>query len=213
MDTRLGNTRMGVLLCAACVLAGQAASADTTYVVDKVTITGSRTVPNEKLMGTIQEHAGSRVTRDDIVADRDAISKELENAHVGGSVSARITSKGTHVSVEFIVNDEGVQAPVVTHVAPTLNSELFDGNKALSSDKLRAASGLNPGDALSDAKIQAAQKAIQAAYNTAKLPLDVNITGNIAQNGSKVDLTWHITEKKGKAKRNTEDEGGQKLDQ
>ena len=212
MNTRSKNLG-GVLLCAACVLVSQAAMADTTYIVDKVTIVGSRTVPVETLYSAIEEHKGSTVTQADIIADQGKILKVLGDANVGGGIKTSMASRGKHVEVTFLITDTGKQAAVVTKVAPVLNTELFDGNKALSADALRAASGLKPGDELSDAKVQAAQKAIQAAYTAAKLPLNVNITGSIAQKGGKVDLTWQITEKKGKAKRNTEDEGGQKLDQ
>ena len=202
-----------LLLLGGAMLASFPAWADPSFVLDHVTITGNKSVTTDKLMDAIQERPGSRISQADILADRDSMMKVLEGANVVGSVGARITTKpNKHVLVEFTVDDRGVQAPTVTKVAARLNTQIFEGNKALTTEQLRAASGLNPGDTLTDATVQAAEKAIQAAYAKSKLPLDVNITGSIAQNAGKVDITWHITEKKGKPKRNTDDEGGQKLD-
>lgn len=195
-----------VLLAAPAALAD---SLDTPHVVDKVTITGSRSVPTEKLTAVLQEHAGSSVTQSDIAADRDAIMKVLGQANVGGRVAARITEepKHKHLTVEFIVVDEGIQKPAVTHVAAKLHTELFSGNAAISSEKLTAAAGLQPGQTLSNEAVQAAQKAIVAAYAAAKLPLNVNVSGDIQQTpDGKVDLTWKIVETKAKKKRNTEDD-------
>ena len=137
--------RFGVLLGGALLLAG-AASAETTYIVDKVTITGSTTVPPEKLYAAIQEHKGSAVTQADIVADQDAITKVLGASNVVGGIKTTMSAKSNkHIEVVFAVEDHGAQAPVVTKIAPKLHAELFDGNKSVSSDKLAAAAGLNPG--------------------------------------------------------------------
>ena len=53
--------RVHILLLAGMVLGASSAWADTTYVVDKVTITGSKSVPTAKLLGAIREQKGSRV--------------------------------------------------------------------------------------------------------------------------------------------------------
>ncbi len=189
-------------LTLATVLAAGAASADTTYTVDKVSITGSRSVPTSKLLSAIQEHAGSRVSQADIVADQDAITKVLGAANVVGGIKTSMVSKpNKHIEVIFAVDDQGVQAPTVTKVAPKLHAEMFEGNKAITSDKLMAASGLNPGDSLTDAKVVDAEKRVQAAYAAAKLPLDVSINGStVVTSPGYVDVTWHIVETKGKAK-------------
>ncbi len=197
------------LLLGATLLAAPTAWAETTYTVSKVTITGSKTVPNDKLMAAVQEHPGQKVTVNDIIADRDAISKVLEDAHVGGSVKPSVKTTGAKSEIIFAIEDQGVQAPVVTHVAPKLNSEIFDGNNSIPSDKLVAASGLTPGEDLDNAKITAAQQAIVAAYKSAKLPVGMSISGeNKVVGNGKVDVYWHIVESKAaKKKKNTDDEG------
>ncbi len=199
------------LLLGATMLAAPAAWAETVYNVAKVTIVGSKTVPNDKLYAVVQEHPGQKVTVNDIIADRDAISKVLEDAHVGGAVKPSVKTTGTKSEIIFSIEDQGVQAPIVTKVAPKLDAEIFDGNASIPSDKLAAASGLTPGEDLSNDKITAAQVAIVAAYKAAKLPVGINISGeNKVVGNGKVDVYWHIVETKAKAKKkksNGDDEG------
>ncbi len=207
------------LLLGSAMLAGPTAFAqglDTPHTLDKVSITGSRSVPTDQLMAVLQEHKGDKVTQNDIVADRDAIMKVLGKANVGGSVKARmvLNPNTKRLTVEFIVNDEGVQAPVTKHVLPKLRMETFTGNASVASDTLTAAAALKPGQDLTNETIQAAQKAIVAAYAAAKVPVNVNVTGDINQTpDGKVDLTWKIVESKAKKKRRNTDDDGQKLGQ
>jgi outer membrane protein assembly factor BamA len=186
-----------------------AAWADTTYTVDKVIITGSKTVPTDKLLAAVQEHAGSRVTQADIVADQEAILKVLGAANVVGGIQTSMRSKpNNHIDVIFAVNDQGAQAPVVTKVAPKLHAETFVGNVSIPSDKLAAASGLTIGEDLDNSKITAAQQAIAAAYKAAKLPVGMNLSGAIQTvSPGQVDVVWTIQETKAKKKKSTEDEG------
>jgi outer membrane protein assembly factor BamA len=197
---------VGALLLGTTLLAAPAAWAETTYNVSKVTIVGNKSVPTDQLLAVVQEHPGSKVTVNDIIADRDAISKVLENAHVVGSVKPSIKTQGAKSEVIFTVDDQGVQAPVVTHVAPKLDQQIFEGNNSIPSDKLAAATGLTPGEDLSNEKISAAQQAIFNTYKTAKLPISVSISGeNKAVAGGKYDVIWHITETKAKKKKKDTD--------
>ena len=190
--------RVHILLLAGTVLGASSAWADTTYVVDKVTITGSKSVPTAKLLGAIREQKGSRVTQADIVADQDAISKVLGEANVVGGIQTSMATKpNKHIEVTFAVRDEGVQAPTVTKVAAKLHAQIFDGNKSISSDKLAAATGLNPGDELTNDKVLAAENAIGAAYKAAKLPINMSLSGGPQKTaGAQYDLLWHIKETK-----------------
>jgi outer membrane protein assembly factor BamA len=174
-----------------------------------VIITGSKTVPTDKLLAAVQEHAGSRVTQADIVADQEAILKVLGAANVVGGIQTSMRSKpNNHIDVIFAVNDQGAQAPVVTKVAPKLHAETFVGNVSIPSDKLAAASGLTIGEDLDNSKITAAQQAIAAAYKAAKLPVGMNLSGAIQTvSPGQVDVVWTIQETKAKKKKSTEDEG------
>ncbi len=205
------KTFSAALLCASLLSAG-AAFADTTYTVDKVTITGSKTVPTQTLLDAIQTHKGSRATQADIVADQDTITKVLGKANVVGGIKTSIKSyPNKHIEVIFALDDQGAQAPVVNHVAPKLHSEKFVGNVVLSSADLEAAAGLKPGQDLTNAEMVAAQKAIAAAYKTAKKPVNVSINMQIAQSKTgEADVTWNIVETKAKAKKRSADDDGSK---
>ena len=199
------------------VFTAVAAHADTIYTIDKVTISGSKSVPASQLYGVIKEHPGMKATKDDIVGDQDAISAQLSKSNVVGGIKTQLLGPkpNGHYEVTFIVQDNGVQAPVVTHVAPKLDKQTVDGNASIPSDKLLAATGLQPGDQLTNEKVLAAETAIQGVYKQAKLPVSMTINGSTqAVDGGRVDVMWHIVETKAKKKpRNTDDEGGQKVDQ
>ena len=199
------------LLLGAALFGAPSAWAGTTWTVDKVIITGNKSVPTDKLMAVVQEHSGSKVTVDDITGDRDAISKVLEDAHVLGAVQPSMKAVGQRVDIIFAIDDQGVHAPTVTKVAPKMHAQIFDGNNLVTTDTLTAATGLQVGQDLSDEKIVAAQAAIKAAYDKAKLPpgVGVNIKGETTKLADGTyDVTWHITETKAKKKkRDTDDDG------
>ena len=202
------------LFCSVALSAGAAHAQ--TYTVDKVTITGSKTVPTADLLAAIQEHKGSKVTKDEIIADQDAITNVLHKANVVGGIKTSMASKpGNHIEVVFALDDQGAQAPVITKVAPKLHAETFAGNVFESTANLQAAAALNPGDSLSNDKIAAAQKALVALYAAAKAPVSVSVGVDFKTvSPGLVDVVWTIVETKAKKKRrNTEDEGGQKLEQ
>ncbi len=202
------------LLCTTMLAAG-AARADTTYTVDKITITGSKTVPTQTILDALSIHKGSHVTQADIVAGQDDVANTLKKANVVGGIKTGMRSlPKNHVEVIYMIDDQGAQAPVVNHVLPKLHAETFAGNKALPTDQLRAAAGLTPGQDLSNDKIAAAQQAIIAAYKAAKKPVDVQVSGAISQSkGGLTDVTWNIIETKGKAAAKKDDRSQEEKDQ
>ncbi len=196
------NLSAAAALCTTLLAAG-AARADTTYTVDKITVTGSKTVPTQTILDGLNMHKGSHVTQADIVAGQDDVGNVLKKANVVGSIktSMRALPKN-HVEVIYAIDDQGAQAPVVNHVLPKLHAEIFAGNKVLTTDQLRIAAGLTPGQELSNDKIAAAQKAIIAAYAAAKKPVDVQVSGAISpMSQGQTDITWNIVETKSKAKK------------
>jgi outer membrane protein assembly factor BamA len=200
------------MLAGAALVTAPAAWADPSWTLNKVIITGNKTLTTEQLMAVVQEKPGHKITVAEITADRDAITKALEDAHSSAtSINPSMQAVGQKVNIIFaVIDDKGAQAPVVTKVAPKLHEEIFDGNKSVPTEQLVAASGLTPGQDLSNEKVLAAENAINATYKAAKLPpgLGVNITGETKRldNGT-YDVIWHITETKAKKKRNTEDDG------
>jgi outer membrane protein assembly factor BamA len=185
------------------------------HVVDHITITGSKTVPTPDLTAVLQEHPGARVTQDDILADREAIMKVLEAHNVGGAVAIKIATKSDnhHISVEFAVADQGVQAPVVVKVDHKLHQETFDGNKAVPTETLKAATALTPGQVVTNDTLAAAQKAIGGAYAAAKVPVNATVSGEVrSDDKGQTDIIWHITETKVKKKGHEADDDRSKLE-
>jgi outer membrane protein assembly factor BamA len=198
---------------AAVLLAAAPAAHATSYILDKVEINGVKSVSADQLVAGLKDHAGDKVTTDDLIADQDALAKELETAHVVGGIQTAMRNKNNgHIDVIFNVDDKGVQAPTTTKVAPKLGTQTFVGNTAVSSDDLAAATALKTGDELSDAKIQAAEAAILEAYKKAK-KVSATISGSVKQDGAAADITWTITEKKTKKKKSVDDEGGMQTDE
>ena len=136
------------------VIGSAAARAEKTYTIDKVTISGSKSVPSSQLYGVLKEHAGMQATREDIVGDQTAISNELTKANVVGGIKTQLLGPkpNGHYEVTFIVQDNGVQAPTVAHVAPKLDQQTVDGNVSIPSDKLLQATGLQPGEEMTNEK-------------------------------------------------------------
>lgn len=189
-------------------LAVPAAALAQTYHLDKVTISGSQSMPTADLYGAIQEHAGTTVTKDQIVADQTAIGDALQKHHVVGAIKTLLVSKpGNHVEVRFVITDNGVQNPTTTTVAPVLGTQAFVGNKKVDTATLQTAAGLKAGDKLDQKTLTDAQARIGDVYK--KKNVGVSIEVQIVQpgGGANVQITWKITEKK--QKRNTEDQGFQ----
>ncbi len=185
-----------------CVAASGAAAAEpAAHTLDKVTITGSKTVPTADLQAVVQEQPGTKVTNDEIAADQKRIEEVLAKANVVGGIKTLVASypKTHHITVQFVIDDHGAQAPTVTKVNARLDAQTFSGNASMTPDKLVAATGLRPGDEVTQAKLAAAQKAIGDAYKAAKLPVDVSVEADPKMLGNgKVAVAWVIKETKTK---------------
>ena len=193
--------------CAAVVATIPAAYAQS-YTLDTIEIHGVKSVPADTLRAGLVNHTGDKVTTADLLANQDALTKELQAQHVTGGVKTSLRNKQHgHIDLIFDVDDQGVVATKVQTVAPKLGAQTFVGNVKLSADDLVAATGLKANDELSDAKIQAAETAIGDAYKKKKL--GVKVSGVVRQAGGKADLVWTIIEQKAPAKKaNPGDEGG-----
>ncbi len=190
-----------------------AALAQGTWHLDRVIIKGSRSVPASQLYPVLREQPGSAVTKDEILADRDALTDYLQKQHVTGSVNPALVDKHNgHVDVVFNIEDNGIQQPTTVTVAPTLAAQNFVGNRKIDTATLEAATGLKPGDKLSAQMLQDAEQKIGAVYKQKNIGVQINPQVQQPPGGA-VTVTWNITESKKKMKRNTEDLGGYSTDQ
>ena len=186
------------------------------FVINKIEINGVTSVPVQPLRDGLKDKPGSTVTTDDVLADQDQLIKELEGAHVTGGVKTALRdATHGHKDVIFTVNDTGVQKPVTITTALHIAHVTFVGNKYLDNDQLAAASGMKPGDIITDQSLQDAQTRIGAAYKkAADLKAVAKGKTNIAHavtypQPGQVDIAWQFSEStdNAKKKRNTEDEG------
>jgi outer membrane protein assembly factor BamA len=180
-----------------------------TYTLDKIQINGLKSASPDEMRAALKEKVGTKVTTDDLVADVTVLEKALEAKNVVGSVKVSMANKHNgHIDSIFDVTDNGIQTATITTVSPKLNDQVFTGNNVLTADELTAASGLKPGEELSNDKIKAAQQAMIDAYKASKKPVNVTITGAIKQTGGTVEVAWTIVETKAKKKpKDTEDQG------
>jgi outer membrane protein assembly factor BamA len=199
-----------LLALAAATLAAGPALAQTST-LDKIQINGLNSASPDEMRAALNEKPGTKVTTGDLVADVSVLEKALEAKHVVGSVKVSMANKHNgHIDSIFDVTDNGIQTATITTVAPKLNDQVFSGNNVLTASDLATASGLKPGDELSNDKIKAAQEALVAAYKASKKPVNVTISGAINQKGATVELVWTVVETKAKKKpKNTEDQGFQ----
>ena len=213
--TPIALTTAGLLTAAALISLAAPAQAQS-FKINKLEIKGVTSVPVQPLKDALKEKPGAMVTTDDVLADQDRLLKELETAHVTGGVKpSLVTYANGSKDVIFTVNDTGVQKPVVTTTALHIAHVTFIGNKYLDNDQLAAASGMKPGDVITDKSIQDAETRIFAAYKkasdqkaVAKGKTNIAPTVTYPQPGQ-VDIAWQFSETtdKVKKKRDTDDEG------
>jgi outer membrane protein assembly factor BamA len=205
-----------ILLAAAAAPA--AALADTTYPLDKVSVVGNSQVPTATLDAVIQEKPGTKVTKDEIIADQDNIVAAYKKANVGMQITVLLATKSDkHVEVTFKVDEKAAPPPTTVSVPLKIAHVTFAGNVLETTDALQAAAAIKPGDIATADSLKAAEERIMGVYKankSAKLA-NVNLTPQITYpSPGLVDVVWQITETKGKKKpRNTEDPGGQTMDQ
>jgi outer membrane protein assembly factor BamA len=183
------------------------------FKIGKIEIKGVTSVPVQPLKDGLKERPGQSVTVNDVLADQEVLIKELESAHVTGKVSTALSGTPKNKDIIFTVTDTGIQKPVVTTTALHLAHLSFTGNQYMTADELAAATGLKPGDVITDQVLNDATQKIGAAYKKAS-DAKATLAGqtNVAvqytyPTPGQVDITWTFTQTVKKKKRNTEDEG------
>jgi outer membrane protein assembly factor BamA len=198
---------------AALTLAAGPAMAQGKFKLGQIVITGVTSVPTQPLIDGLKDKPGDMVTVNDVLADQDQLEKELEAAHVTGGIKTALRNNPHSKDILFTVNDTGIQKPVVTTTALHLAHLTFSGNQYMTQDELAAASGLKPGDVITDQVLNDATQKIGAAYKKvsdakATLAGQTNVAVQYTYpTPGQVDITWTFTQTTKKKKRNTEDEG------
>jgi outer membrane protein assembly factor BamA len=185
-----------------------------TYTLDKISIVGNKQVPTSSLDAAVTEKPGTKVTKDDILADQDNILAVYKKANVGTAITVLLATKEKqHAEVTFKLDEKSAPPPQTVTLQNKLAHMTFVGNVAETTDTLVAAAAIKPGDLVTNDVLKAVQQRLVDVYkNDHKANVSVNIEGDIATPAStpgQVDVTWRLTETKAKKKpRNTDDPGG-----
>jgi len=162
----------------------------------KVTFSGNQQVATSDLKAALPIQPGQPIDQAGAQSEMSAVESVYKAKNVGANISARTRvypgNKGMEIA--FSIQEQAPQAPVVNHVAPVADQVSVTGNSKITSDKIVAASGIKPGDALTNDKIKAAQAAISALYKKANVGASVATDWTIPQPGH-YDVIFKITEK------------------
>jgi outer membrane protein assembly factor BamA len=188
-----GKIRVSVL---AAVLTIGAASPPV-YILNGYSFGGFAGNDTDQLAAKLKDREGARVTDKDIAADEAALEKELAARHIEGRLFTTTAEK--HGRVWVIFDLQKPREPPAPWEASNhhLGAQAFEGATAISTSALAAATGLKPGDALSQDRINAARQAIVNAYAMALPGRTPSIKGRMQIKGDGgVVLTWIIGEPK-----------------
>jgi hypothetical protein len=163
---------------------------------------GTKRVDTDKLVATLPQHEGDAILAPQIEADADAMSAALRAHHVYGDLTTMLVEQegpGHHVWV--IWNLQPLPVPVLYKAARRgvnhFGGETFTGNTKLDSVKLTIASGLHPGDKLTDRDIGEARAGIEQAYDTVLPGAKVRESAKIKVTAdNSVFIDWQIIEPK-----------------
>ena len=143
--------------------------------------TGSKVLPDRRLMDVVQTRAGAEYSSQRVNAD---LERLIERSLVDPDASVLVEPAGSAVKVVFLVRASSVLAGVG-----------FTGNVEFDDDDLRETSKLQPGSVLSDATLAAARANIIKAYQEAGYPdTQVSWRAQKTASGSYKDVVFDIKE-------------------
>jgi len=151
-------------------------------------------VKTSEIAAKLGHRPGDHITDADVAADEKTVERELRSRKIEGRLFASTAEKNGHVWILFDL----VQEPV-----RVLESQTFVGAVHVSPKDLAKVSGLSPGAHISIERLNAARKAILAAYGKAmqgkhanvKLRIQTSIPSGL-RSVRNIRLTWIIDESK-----------------
>ncbi|MDB5437961.1 MAG: outer membrane protein assembly factor BamA [Caulobacteraceae bacterium] len=169
---------LGMSLAAPVTAAAQA-TADSGQVVTSIVVTGNERIPAETVKQYLPIHQGDRVGEAELSAAVQALTRADLGLFNSAATSATIVDGVLTVKVEE---------------NPIINSVTFEGNKAISTDKLRQEITVRPRATFTSAKVQADVSRITELYRQ-KGRITATVTPKIVELSQKrVDLIFEIVE-------------------
>lgn len=187
--------------CAALALAGSGrigtahAQATATYTLSKVAFVGNAQVPSSELQAALPIQPGQTVDRDGLQQDTDAIAAVYRKHNVGANMTARmVVAKGKYATVTYTFVEQAPVAPTIVHVGITVDQVTASGNKKIKTADIVAASGIKPGETVTNSTIAAAQAAVLALYKKNNVGATINTDWTTPQ-PQHIDLVFTVVEK------------------
>ncbi len=185
----------------ACVLAGFMAAAPASgqpapapapapsYILRGFRLSGAPGVDQDALVDSLAQKPGDRITRAEIDADTKQLGAALEARKIVGRLFATLAVNDGRAWVLFDFQPAEKKPPRF------FASQNFDGNSKIPDATLAAATALKPGELVNADRLNAAVRAITAAYAKAAPEVNIHVGGKIRTTKTgQVTVMWHITE-------------------
>ncbi|MCQ8278341.1 FtsQ-type POTRA domain-containing protein [Acetobacteraceae bacterium KSS8] len=172
-----------------------AQTASGSYTLTKITFQGNSQVPTDELMSALPYKVGDKVDHAALQEDANAVGAVYQKHNVGAGITQKMTSLHNKAQLTYVIDEKPPVAPTVVHVGITADTVNVTGNKKISTAQILAASGIKPGDTVTNEKIQAAQTAIQGLYKKANIGASISTDWTNAAQPQHINLVFKITEK------------------
>jgi outer membrane protein assembly factor BamA len=186
-------------LAAMCLASGgvaHATAAQQTYILNGYSFGGLEDVDTHALEAKFKHHKGARITRADVDEDAAILVRELKAQHIEGRLFATLAEKKGRVWIIFDVLNRP-KSQFFRKAPRHLETQRFEGASLLSAKQLSDASGLRPGEPLSEGKLSDAERKIAAAYAKIIPGKKIRIAAKLqGKPDGAVVLSWTIHEPK-----------------
>ncbi len=160
-----------------------------TYILRGFRLSGAKGVDQDALTDSLKQKPGDKITGADIDADTKAIGAALKARHIEGRLFATVAEKDGRAWVLFDFQ------PAELPPKRVFVEQSFEGNSKVSDKVLAAATGLKPGDEASDARLNRAEQAMEAAYTQKAPGVRIHIGGRLRTTKThQLTVHWVITE-------------------
>ena len=160
----ISNRAAAAVAAATLLAASHAFAAPSSWTLQKVTFQGNSQVPTGELQAALPVQPGDPLDQAGVQSELDAIGDVYRKHNVGVGISQRLATLGKKASITYTLTEQAPTAPTVVHVGITADSVSVTGNKQVATADILAAANIPPGSQVTNAKIQAAQAAVQALY-------------------------------------------------
>lgn len=177
------------------VAPAMAQTATGSFTLTKITFQGNDHVSTDELETALPHKVGDTVDHAALQEDANAVSAVYQKHNIGAGITQRMTSLHNKAQITYIIAEKAPVAPTVTHVGITADTVSVSGNSRITTANILAAASIKPGDTITNAKIQAAQTAIQGLYKKANIGSTITTDWTNGAQAQHINLVFKIVEK------------------